>query len=63
MVKILEEFPRVHATFNFVPLLAEQIEEYASGKFQGAVVRYCVRAGRNAFAGPEARGASSARFR
>lgn len=34
MVKILEEFPRVRATFNFVPLLAEQIEEYASGQFK-----------------------------
>jgi len=34
MVKILEEFPRVHATFNMVPLLAEQIEEYASGSFK-----------------------------
>ena len=34
MVKILEEFPGVHMTFNFVPLLAEQIEEYASGKFK-----------------------------
>jgi alpha-amylase/alpha-mannosidase (GH57 family) len=34
MVKILGEFPRVHATFNFVPLLAEQIEEYASGRFK-----------------------------
>ncbi len=33
MVKILEEFPRVHATFNIVPLLAEQIKEYASGQF------------------------------
>src|SRR5277367_5335630 len=34
MVKILEEFPGVHMTFNFVPLLAEQIEEYASGRFK-----------------------------
>jgi alpha-amylase/alpha-mannosidase (GH57 family) len=34
MVKIFGEFPGVHATFNFVPLLAEQIEEYASGKFR-----------------------------
>ncbi|MGC1478708.1 MAG: glycoside hydrolase family 57 protein, partial [Terriglobales bacterium] len=34
MVKILEPFPRVHATFNIVPLLAEQIEEYASGQFK-----------------------------
>jgi len=34
MVRILEEFPGVHATFNFVPLLAAQIEEYASGNFR-----------------------------
>ena len=34
MVKVLGEFPKVHATFNFVPLLAEQIEEYASGQFK-----------------------------
>jgi len=34
MAKILAEFPEVHATFNFVPLLAEQIEEYAGGKFR-----------------------------
>ncbi len=34
MVRVLGEFPRVHATFNFVPLLAEQIEEYASGRFK-----------------------------
>ncbi len=34
MVKVLGEFPKVHATFNFVPLLAEQIEEYAGGKFK-----------------------------
>jgi len=33
MVKVLGEFPGVHATVNFVPLLAAQIEEYASGKF------------------------------
>lgn len=34
MVKVLGEFPTVHATFNFVPLLAAQIEEYASGAFK-----------------------------
>jgi alpha-amylase/alpha-mannosidase (GH57 family) len=33
MVKLLEEFPGVHATFNVVPALARQIEEYASGSF------------------------------
>jgi alpha-amylase/alpha-mannosidase (GH57 family) len=34
MVKILEEFPSVHATFNVVPSLAAQIEEYAGGRFK-----------------------------
>jgi len=33
MVKVLEEFPRFHATFNVVPSLGLQLEEYASGKF------------------------------
>lgn len=34
MVRVLEAFPQVHATFNIVPSLATQIEEYASGKFE-----------------------------
>jgi len=34
MVRILEEFPRVHATFNMVPSLGMQLEEYASGDFK-----------------------------
>ena len=33
MVKMLEEFPGFHATFNIVPALGMQLEEYASGKF------------------------------
>lgn len=33
MVKVLEEFPQFHATFNVVPSLGLQLEEYASGKF------------------------------
>jgi alpha-amylase/alpha-mannosidase (GH57 family) len=33
MVRVLAEFPKVHATFNVVPSLAAQLEEYASGKF------------------------------
>jgi alpha-amylase/alpha-mannosidase (GH57 family) len=33
MVRVLEEFPAVHATFNVVPSLAAQLQEYASGKF------------------------------
>ncbi|HXN24048.1 MAG TPA: glycoside hydrolase family 57 protein [Candidatus Dormibacteraeota bacterium] len=33
MVRVLEEFPRVHATFNVVPSLGTQLEDYASGQF------------------------------
>jgi alpha-amylase/alpha-mannosidase (GH57 family) len=34
MVKLLEEFPKFHATFNLVPSLCMQLEEYASGTFK-----------------------------
>ncbi len=33
MVEVLREFPGFHATFNVVPALGIQLEEYASGKF------------------------------
>jgi len=33
MVTMLKEFPNFHATFNIVPSLGMQLEEYASGKF------------------------------
>jgi alpha-amylase/alpha-mannosidase (GH57 family) len=33
MVRVLEEFPQMHATINVVPSLAVQLEEYASGTF------------------------------
>ncbi len=33
MVRVLQETPRFHATFNVVPSLGMQIEDYASGKF------------------------------
>lgn len=32
MVRILDEFPSIHQTFNLVPSMLVQIEEYASGK-------------------------------
>src|SRR5262252_9262531 len=32
MVKLLDEFPRVHQTFNLVPSMIVQVEEYAAGK-------------------------------
>src|SRR5437763_5181183 len=31
MVKLLEEFPQAHQTFNLVPSLMAQIQDYASG--------------------------------
>lgn len=34
MVKLLDEFPRVHQTFNLVPSLIAQIQDYASGEAQ-----------------------------
>jgi len=33
MVRLLAEFPGFHATFNVVPSLGMQLEEYASGEF------------------------------
>jgi alpha-amylase/alpha-mannosidase (GH57 family) len=32
MVKVLEDFPSVHQTFNVVPSMLMQVEEYAEGK-------------------------------
>jgi len=32
MVQVLESFPEVHQTFNLVPSMIVQVEEYASGK-------------------------------
>ncbi|MCX6622860.1 MAG: glycoside hydrolase family 57 protein [Acidobacteria bacterium] len=32
MVEVLKDFPQVHQTFNLVPSMMVQIEEYASGK-------------------------------
>src|SRR6185437_7211633 len=32
MVKLLDEFPTVHQTFNLVPSLIAQIQDYVSGK-------------------------------
>ena len=34
MVKLMEEVPGFHATFNMVPALCMQLEEYASGNFK-----------------------------
>ena len=34
MVKLLDEFPQVHQTFNLVPSLIHQIQDYVSGEAQ-----------------------------
>jgi len=34
MVKLLDEFPNVHQTFNLVPSLVNQIQDYVSGEAQ-----------------------------
>ena len=36
MAAILEEFPDIHQTFNVVPCLIEQINDYASGRANDA---------------------------
>jgi alpha-amylase/alpha-mannosidase (GH57 family) len=39
MVKLLEEFPHVHQTFNLVPSLITQIQDYVSGEAQDPFLR------------------------
>ncbi len=39
MVKLLEEFPTVHQTFNLVPSLVTQVQDYASGEAQDPFLR------------------------
>src|SRR6202166_5154642 len=34
LVKLLDEFPQVHQTFNLVPSLVTQIQDYVSGEAQ-----------------------------
>src|ERR1700690_229592 len=34
MVKLLDEFPQVHQTFNLVPSLIQQVQDYVSGEAQ-----------------------------
>ena len=44
MVKLLEEFPQVHQTFNLVPSLMVQIEDYAAGTARDPFLRVAARA-------------------
>ena len=43
MVKLLDEFPEVHQTFNLVPSLIRQIEDYASGEAQDPFLQVAAR--------------------
>lgn len=43
MVKLLEEFPNVHQTFNLVPSLITQIQDYAAGTAQDPFLRVAAR--------------------
>lgn len=43
MVKLLDEFPAVHQTFNLVPSLISQIQEYAAGTAQDPFLRVASR--------------------
>ena len=46
MVKVLEDFPDVHQTFNLVPSMLVQIEEYASGPAVDPFLRAALKPGR-----------------
>ncbi|HLG68891.1 MAG TPA: glycoside hydrolase family 57 protein [Chloroflexota bacterium] len=41
MANVLEQFPRLHMTFNLVPCLAQQILDYAGGEASGLFMRVC----------------------
>ena len=43
MVKLLDEFPDVHQTFNLVPSLITQIQDYAAGSAQDPFLRVASR--------------------
>lgn len=44
MVKVLEDFPHVHQTFNLVPSMLTQIEEYATGQAVDPFLRVALKA-------------------
>src|SRR5947199_6110931 len=43
MVKLLDEFPSVHQTFNLVPCLITQIQEYVAGTAQDPFLQVAAR--------------------
>src|ERR1700741_250193 len=47
MVKVLDEFPRVHQNFNLVPSLMMQIQDYVAGTAQGPFLYVAARPARD----------------
>src|SRR5664279_4315807 len=47
MVKILEEFPQVRQTFNLVPSMMVQVEEYASGEARDPLLELALKPAEN----------------
>lgn len=47
MVRILEEFPKIHQTFNLVPSMMVQIEEYAASKAQDPFLELALKPAEN----------------
>ncbi len=43
MVQVLEEFPEIHQTFNLVPSMVEQIEDYAAGTASDPFLRLALK--------------------
>src|SRR4051794_26519786 len=43
MVKVLEDFPEIHQTFNLVPSMLTQIEEYAAGQAADPFLRLALK--------------------
>ncbi len=43
MVQTLEKYPTLHQTFNLVPSLVEQLQDYASGDYEDVYWRHTVR--------------------
>src|SRR5881409_3197068 len=47
MVKLLDEFPEVHQTFNLVPSLITQIQDYGAGTAEDPFFRVASRPGKD----------------
>jgi len=43
MVQVLDEFPEIHQTFNLVPCMVEQIEDYAAGTASDPFLRLALK--------------------